>query len=107
MHVKEGTRKRLKMLLPIMATVAIVAPLAWLWQASLLPKSYSVMDMGYSDFGGGTGNEPAASGGHGHAASPGTRSVVDFTADAGRQADVRVDLVAAQADLMIGGKAIA
>ena len=107
MHLNEGTRRRLKILLPIVATVAIVAPLAWLWQASLLPKSYSVMTMGYSDFGGGPGNEPAASDGHDHAGSPGTRSVVDFTADAARQADVRVDLVAAQADLVIGGKSIA
>jgi FtsP/CotA-like multicopper oxidase with cupredoxin domain len=106
-HLNEGTRKRLKILLPILATVAIVAPLAWLWQASLLPQSYSVMTMGYSDFGGGPGNEPAASGGHDHASSPGTRSVVDFTADAARQADVRVDLVAAQADLVVGGKSIA
>jgi FtsP/CotA-like multicopper oxidase with cupredoxin domain len=106
-HLNEGTRKRLKILLPILATVAIVAPLAWLWQASLLPQSYSVMTMGYSDFGGGPGNEPAANGGHDHASSPGTRSVVDFTADAARQADVRVDLVAAQADLVIGGKSIA
>jgi FtsP/CotA-like multicopper oxidase with cupredoxin domain len=106
-HLNEGTRKRLKIMLPIVATVALVAPLAWLWQASLLPKSYSVMTMGYSDFGGGPGNEPAASDGHDHAGSPGTRSVVDFTADAARQADVRVDLVAAQADLVIGGKSIA
>jgi len=106
-NVNEGTRRRLKILLPILATVAIVAPLAWLWQASLLPKSISVMDMGYPDFGGGSGNEQTVGGGHGHAASPETRSVVDFTADAARQADVRVDLVAAQADLVIGGKSIA
>ena len=107
MHLNPGTRKRLKVLLPILATVAIVAPLAWLWQASLLPKSYSVMDMGYPDYGGGPGNEPNAGVGHDHAGSSGTRSVVDFTADAARQADVRIDLVAAQANLMIGGKSIA
>jgi lipid A disaccharide synthetase len=38
-----------KMILPILATVAIVAPLAWLWQASRVPSVYSVMDMGYPD----------------------------------------------------------
>lgn len=43
----------LKVILPILATVAIVAPLAWLWQASRVPGSYSVMDMGYLDYGGG------------------------------------------------------
>jgi FtsP/CotA-like multicopper oxidase with cupredoxin domain len=107
-QLNEGTRKRLKVLLPILATVAILAPLAWLWQASLLPKSYSVMDMGYQDFGGGEGADAAAtSGGNAHGGSHGTRSVVDFTADVARQADVRVDLVAAQEKVTIGGKSIA
>jgi FtsP/CotA-like multicopper oxidase with cupredoxin domain len=106
-HVNEGTRKQLKVLLPIVATVAIVAPLAWLWQASLMPNSYSVMDMGYHDFGGGQGADPAATGANAHGQIHGTRSVVDFTADAARQADVRVDLVAAQEKLTIGGKSIA
>jgi FtsP/CotA-like multicopper oxidase with cupredoxin domain len=106
-QLNEGTRKQLKVLLPIVATVAILAPLAWLWQASLMPKSYSVMDMGYHDFGGGQGADPAATGsGNAHGGIHGTRSVVDFTADAARQADVRVDLVAAEEKLTIGGKSI-
>ena len=108
MQLNQGTRKQLKVLLPIVATVAILAPLAWLWQASLMPKSYSVMDMGYHDFGVGQGADPAATGGgNAHGGIHGTRSVVDFTADAARQADVRIDLVAAQEKLTIGGKSIA
>ena len=38
-------------------------PLAWLWQASRVPAVYSVMDMGYLDYGGGAAPDP--SGGHG------------------------------------------
>jgi FtsP/CotA-like multicopper oxidase with cupredoxin domain len=36
------------------ATVAIVVPLAFWWHSSLVPSTYSVMDMGYPDYGGGT-----------------------------------------------------
>ena len=50
----------LRIALPVLATVAIVAPLAWLWQASRVPSSYSVMDMGYLDYGGGAVPDPTA-----------------------------------------------
>ena len=46
-----------------MATVAIVAPLAWLWQASRVPAVYSVMDMGHPDYGVGACPIPAAAAG--------------------------------------------
>jgi FtsP/CotA-like multicopper oxidase with cupredoxin domain len=46
-------RARLRVILPLAAALAIVLPLAWMWQASLLPDTYSVMDMGYVDTGGG------------------------------------------------------
>ena len=48
-----GTPRGLRFALPIVATLAIVAPLAWLWQDSWVPGVYSVMDMGYLDYGGG------------------------------------------------------
>ena len=51
--VTNGSRWTLKIVLPVLATVAIVAPLAWLWQASRVPGTYSVMEMGYLDYGGG------------------------------------------------------
>ena len=105
MQVTVVTRKRLRVLLPILASVAILAPLAWLWQASLLPKSYSAMEMGYLDLGGGPGAGDHSSGDH-HGPAPEARSVADFTADVKRAADVRVDLVAAQAPLTIGGKSV-
>ena len=89
MQVTVVTRKRLRVLLPILASVAILAPLAWLWQASLLPKSYSAMEMGYLDLGGGPGAGDHSSGDH-HGPAPEARSVADFTADVKRAADVRV-----------------
>ncbi len=35
--------------------MALLAPLGWLWWASLVPDTYSVMDMGVVDLGGGPG----------------------------------------------------
>ena len=40
-------------LVGVVLTLAIVVPLGWMWWNSLLPSSYSVMDMGYADYGGG------------------------------------------------------
>ena len=54
----------LRVVLPVLATVAIVAPLVWLWQASRVPAGYSVMEMGYLDYGGGATSDPST-GGHG------------------------------------------
>ncbi|GII85226.1 hypothetical protein Ssi03_32160 [Sphaerisporangium siamense] len=87
------------------ATLAILGPLAWFWQASLMPSAYSVMDMGYADHG---GRPPASAGHQVHAAagSPvhgaqhetgtpgGARGVTSLTADPDRPADVAVSLVA-------------
>ena len=92
-------RGRLRLVIAIVATVAILAPLAWLWQASLVPKSYSVTGMGYHDYGGG----PAT--GHDHGTT--ARSIVDLKVDPARKADVVVDLVAAQQNLSVGGKSVA
>ena len=92
-----------------MATVAIVAPLAWLWQASRVPAAYSVMDMGYPDYGVGAMSDPGVGGHGGHmqgqmpdhhmAAAP--RLVTDLIADPARPADVRVDLVTRQQMLSV------
>jgi hypothetical protein len=45
--------RRLRLVLACAATVAVLGPLAWFWQASLLPGAYSVAGMGYPDYGGG------------------------------------------------------
>ena len=65
-------RRGLRFALPVLATVAIVAPLAWMWQASLMPAAYSVMDMGYLDYGGGAQPDPASAGHGGHGEGMGT-----------------------------------
>ena len=79
----------------------IVAPLAWLWQASRVPASYSVMDMGYLDYGGRAMPDPGGGhGGHMQGHMPDDRSesrlITDLVVDPARPADVRVELVARQ-----------
>jgi FtsP/CotA-like multicopper oxidase with cupredoxin domain len=81
------TKERRRVLIGLLATAAIVLPLGWFWQQSLMPSTYSVMDMGYADYGGG----PKSS----HTHHEGT-SVDDLVADPDRKADVTVDLVARQ-----------
>ena len=109
-----GSPRALRIALPIVATVAIVAPLAWLWQDSRVPAVYSVMDMGYPDYGVGAMAD-AGVGGHGghmqgpmpeppHGAARG--SVTDMVADPARPADVRVDLVTRQQMLSVGGRSV-
>jgi FtsP/CotA-like multicopper oxidase with cupredoxin domain len=78
----------LRTYLPIALVLAIVLPLSWMWWQSRLPGSYSVMDMGYEDLGGGS----AMPAGHmGHEAS-----VKDLVVDPSRTPDVRVSLTARQ-----------
>ena len=107
-------RRPLRLVLPVLATVALVAPLAWMWQASRMPGVYSVMEMGYLDHGGGVQPEPnvAGHGSHGEANGPGHHSgpgrlITDLVADPARPADVRVELVTRQEVLTIGGRSIA
>ena len=106
------SRSRLGILLACLATLAILAPLAWLWQASLVPSSYSVMAMGVVDHGGGAEplaghHVPGEHSGHGTtgAADTGdsgaTISVADLVADEERKADVRTELVAARGDITL------
>ena len=47
------SRDRVRVLVGVVLTLAIVVPLGWMWWNSLLPSLYSVMDMGYADYGGG------------------------------------------------------
>jgi FtsP/CotA-like multicopper oxidase with cupredoxin domain len=108
-----GTPRMLRMALPIVATVAIVAPLAWLWQNSRSRGVYSVIDRGYQDHGvGATADTGGGHGGHMQGQKPGhhmptPRLVTDMVADPARPADVRVDLVTRQQMLNIGGRAVA
>ena len=102
----------------MIATVAIVAPLGYLWQASRVPAVYSVMDMGYLDYGGGPG-APDAGGSHagGHAGhggghnpgSSGGRTILvnELVEPAKRPADFTAELVTRAATLNIAGKPVA
>lgn len=80
------TKQRVRRLVSVAATAVVLLPLGWFWQQSLVPSTYSVMDMGYADYGGG----PRASG----PMQNGGTSVADLVADPERKADVTVDLVA-------------
>ena len=84
------TRERRRLLFAWLATVALLGPLIWLWQGSLVPTTYSVMDMGYLDYGGGPKLSTA-----GHSMTGGT-SVADLREESDGPPDVRVDLVARQ-----------
>jgi FtsP/CotA-like multicopper oxidase with cupredoxin domain len=78
------TPERRRLLIALVAAVAVLGPLAYFWQASLLPSSYSVMDMGYADYGGGprTMTDHRMDG----------ISVADLVADPDRPADVNETL---------------
>ena len=89
------TRERVRLVVGLVLTLVIVGPLGWMWWNSLLPSSYSVMDMGYVDYGG--GRRPAA--GHDahqdgmkHASSE--VSVTSLDTPKGGRPDVVVDLTA-------------
>jgi FtsP/CotA-like multicopper oxidase with cupredoxin domain len=79
------TRSRL--VLAAVATAVIVVPLAWLWWSSLLPDEYSVMTMGYMDYGGGQAGHDVT----GHM-EPDAISINELTVPADAKPDVSVDL---------------
>jgi FtsP/CotA-like multicopper oxidase with cupredoxin domain len=108
-----GTPRALRIALPIVATLSIIAPLAWLWQDSRVPSAYSVMNMGYPDYGMGAMTDPDGGGHGGHMQGqmggqqmPPRRLVTDMVGNPARPADVRVALVARQQKLRIGGRSI-
>ena len=82
--------------------MALLAPLAYLWQDSLVPETFSVHDMGTADYGGG----PVGGHGGGHGSGGSAVSLDSLTADPKRPADVSVDLVTEAATLDIGGRAV-
>ena len=87
-----------RVLIAIAATVALLAPLGWFWQQSLVPGNLSPMDMGYADYGGGPAASAAA---HDHAGHE--RDISSLTAQTDRPADVSVRLVARKERFDIAG----
>ena len=69
--------------MPAVVAVVALAAFGWYWSASLVPSTYSVMDMGRADFGGGPAHE------HG-----GGVSVAELTGPADGEPDVAVELSA-------------
>ena len=84
----------------MVATLAILATLGWFWFSSLVPSTYSVMGMGYADFGGG----PVAGGHADHGSAdygwdgpppqPGDVSVAELTGPQEGTPDVAVTVTA-------------
>jgi FtsP/CotA-like multicopper oxidase with cupredoxin domain len=101
-------KDRVRLTVGLVLTLAIVGPLGWMWWDSRLPASYSAMDMGELDYGGGPGS--ALSGEHhdmqnmSHGSSV---SVADLDTDTKRPADVVVDLTARQGKVQLAsGKTV-
>ncbi|MBO3731478.1 multicopper oxidase family protein [Glycomyces niveus] len=82
--------RRAKTLTALAATAIVLAPVAWIWQASLLPESYSIADMGRHDHGGHTGTDDAS-----------TVPVDALTVPDDREADVRATLTAARGTITL------
>jgi FtsP/CotA-like multicopper oxidase with cupredoxin domain len=87
---------RRRLVIALAATFAILAPIGFFWQQSLVPGDLSPLQMGYADFGGG----PAAGAHTGH-----QRDLASFSVPADRPADVKVDLVARREPITIEGRA--
>jgi hypothetical protein len=68
----------------VVATMAVLLPLGWMWNASRLPDSYDMAAMGYADWGGGPVDEHHGMSGMDH----GGVAVADLVADPDRPADV-------------------
>ncbi|MFC5063194.1 multicopper oxidase family protein [Actinomycetospora atypica] len=80
-------RGRRRTLVAVLATLVVLAPLAWMWGSSLAPTTWSAAEMGVPDEGGG----PAVMAGHGD--MPG-RSVDSLRLPPDGPADVDVTLIA-------------
>lgn len=82
--------RRGQLLLATAATLALLVPLGWMWERSLVPDTYDIAAMGYADYGGGPRPGGAAAHEHEHGRGHGDRgtAVADLVADPARPADV-------------------
>ncbi len=93
---------RLRIAVASAASLAILGPLGWMWWASLVPDTYSVMDMGVVDLGGGPGlPEHEAMGGPDRPAGAHGTSVDSLSGPRTGAPDVAVTLTAEQGDVQL------
>ena len=85
-----GRRRRLVVLVAGLVAGLVLA--GWYWSASLVPSTYSVMEMGHHELGGGEA--------HAHA---GTRGVAELTGPQDGEPDVAVELAARQESFEVAG----
>ncbi len=93
------SRDRVRVLVGVVVALALVGPLVWLWWGSRLPASYSAMDLGRTEYGGGP-SQASHSTGTMRPASAGI-SVRDLDTPKDRKADVVVDLTARQGEVTL------
>jgi FtsP/CotA-like multicopper oxidase with cupredoxin domain len=94
-------RRSLKVAIASAATLAVLGPIGWFWQASLIPSTYDMSAMGYADSGGGPASDHHHASGSTHGSAPaagetsvsGGISVAALTGPSGA-ADVAVTLTA-------------
>jgi FtsP/CotA-like multicopper oxidase with cupredoxin domain len=95
MLVRRSRSGRLRTALPLLAALAVVLPVGWLWASSFAPSVYSATEAGYVDDGGAP--LPGAHEEHGGiAADRAGVPVAALTGDVTGPADVAVTLVARQ-----------
>jgi len=95
--VTTGQRRHLRALVATVATLALVVPLGWMWWSSRVPDTYSVMDMGVVDLGGGPGTPSHVAMGGGGVGVP------TLTGPQTGEPDVSVTLTAEQGDVELEG----
>ena len=84
----------------------LLGTVGWFWYASLVPSTYSVMDMGYADYGGGPVGADGMNGMNGgsHAGHDMSGvSVADLTGPVEGTPDLAVTLTARQGEICTPG----
>jgi len=104
---------RTRFIVACAATLAVLLPLGWMWQRSLMPDTYSVVDMGYPDYGTDAKGKPLptpSAGGHGHGATKDAKdkgvSIATLVERSKKAADVVVELSAQEGVFPLAGHQI-
>jgi FtsP/CotA-like multicopper oxidase with cupredoxin domain len=104
---------RTRFIVACVAALAMLLPLGWLWQQSLMPDTYSVEEMGYPDYGVDAKGKPIpapSTRGHGHGTAKGSKhqgvSIATLVDPSKKAADVVVELSTQQGTFRVAGKEI-